>query len=271
MTQRSINEITAGVIGISHFTNWYYYVAADVYDFVSGRHGAAMDESERLDAYSRLRVALALDRQLDPDLRKSIRVRLDCFSVNPLEAAPARELRNAQIRYGRLEEESGAEGHLAVLLDHQRRAEIAIFGKSNVRLEWNTFLHATTLGLYHDRAPRSADELAKLAVYRRVEYQLNFLDGLAAAGTEPEVSYDTARIQSSVEQLASLVSEVNAPRVRRHAIATLKKLKNISRSTDLQADFSNALAGLTQAPARRGNLPTRGIVAETAVAVQSRK
>ncbi|MDQ2841564.1 MAG: hypothetical protein M3Y72_11110 [Acidobacteriota bacterium] len=43
MLQRSIGEITAGVIGISHFTNWYYYVAADVYDFVASRHGAAMN------------------------------------------------------------------------------------------------------------------------------------------------------------------------------------------------------------------------------------
>ncbi len=33
LAQRSINEITSGVIGISHFTNWYYYVGADLYDF----------------------------------------------------------------------------------------------------------------------------------------------------------------------------------------------------------------------------------------------
>jgi hypothetical protein len=266
MTQRSINEITAGVIGISHFTNWYYYAAADLYDFVSGRHGAAVDQSERLDAYSRLHVALALDRQLDSSLRKSIQARLDDVSVNPLEAAPVREMRNAQIRYARLEEESGPEGHLAVVLDQQRRAEIALFGKSNVRLEWNTFLHAATLGLYHDRAPRSADDLAQVGVYRRVEYQLNFLDGLAAAGTEPEVSYDRSRIQASVEELTSLMPEVSAPRVRAHAVATLKKLRSISHSTDLQTDFSNAIAGLIRPPALQRDLPSRGIVAETAAA-----
>lgn len=271
MTQRSINEITAGVIGISHFTNWYYYVAADLYDFVSGRHGAAVDQSERLDAYSRLRVALALDRQLDPALRKSVRARLDDVSVNPLEAAPAREMRNAQVRYARLEEESGPQGQLTVLLDHQRRVEIALFGKSNVHLEWETLLHTTTLGLYHDRAPESPDNLAQLDVDRRVEYQLNFLDTLAAAGTEPEVSYDVARIHASVEELNSLMPQVDAPRLRAHAIATLQKLRRISHSTDLQADFSNAIASLTQSPALQRTLPTPGIVAETAVAAQSGK
>lgn len=264
MTQRSINEITAGVIGISHFTNWYYYVAADLYDFVSGRHGAAMDQSERLDAYSRLRVSLTLDRQLDPDLRKSIRARLDDVSVNPLEAAPAREMRNAQVRYARLEEESGSGGRLATLLDQQRRAEIAEFGKSNGRLDTDLVLHTATLGMYHDRAPRSVDNLAKLDVYRRVEHQLSFLDSLNEAGTQPEVAYDAARIQASVDQLSSLMPEVDAPRVRAHAIATLEKLKSISQSSELQADCSNAIAGLTKPP-------TVGIVAAVAIATESGK
>lgn len=48
MTQRTVNEVTAWVIGISHFTNWYYYVAADAYNFVSSRHGGATSQADRL-------------------------------------------------------------------------------------------------------------------------------------------------------------------------------------------------------------------------------
>ncbi len=271
MTQRSINEITAGVIGISHFTNWYYYVAADIYDYVSGRHGAATDQAERLDAYSRLRVDLALDRQLDPTLRKSMQSRLDNFSVNPLEAAPAREMHNAEIRYAQLEEESGQEGHLSVLLDQQRRSEIADFGKSNAHLDRDLLFHAVTLGLYHDRAPRNSDNLAKLRVYRRVAYELNFLDGLAAAGTEPEVAYDEARIHSSVEELAALMPEVEAPLVRKHAISTLQRLRSISHSMNLEADFSSAIAKLHEPLTPERKLHRQGIVAETAIAAESGK
>ncbi len=102
MTQRSINEITAGVIGISHFTNWYYYVAADLYDFVVNRHGGAMDRAARLDSYSQFRVALALDRQLNPQLRAQMQRRVDALAINPLEAAPARELQLATARYAKL-------------------------------------------------------------------------------------------------------------------------------------------------------------------------
>jgi len=266
MLQRSINEVTAGVIGISHFTNWYYYVAAGLYDFVSSRHGGAVDQAARLDAYSRLRVALALDRQLDPELRKSMEVRLRNVSINPLEAAPGREMRNASVRYTRLQEEAGAEGHLAHIVDQQRRAEIASFGESGGHRGWDTLLHTMTLGLYRNRAPRSPDNLAKLNIYRRVEYELAFLDKLAEAGTEPEVSYDPQLIHASVEQLASLMPEISASSVRTHAVDTLRKLKDISQSSDLQADCSAAIASLINEPALHRNSPTRGIVAETIVA-----
>jgi hypothetical protein len=29
VTQRSVSELTSGVLGFSHFTNWYFYVASD--------------------------------------------------------------------------------------------------------------------------------------------------------------------------------------------------------------------------------------------------
>ncbi len=270
MTQRAINEITAGVIGISHFTNWYYYVGADLYDFVSGRHGAAMDKAERLDAYSRLRMDLALDRTLDSGLRKAIQARLD-VSVNPLEAAPAREMRNAQIRYSRLEEESGSEGRLAVLVDRQRRTEIATFGKSDRRLDMDVLLHFATFGLYNDRAPQLPGNASKLALYRRVDYELGFLDGLAGSGTAPEVSVDRARIQSSVKDLNSLLPAVDAPAVRKHAIATLEKLRSISQSPELQADCSIAIAGISQPAKFERKVPVRGVVAEAAISAQSSK
>lgn len=271
MTQRSINEITAGVIGISHFANWYYYVAADLYDFVSGRHGAAVDQAERLDAYSRLRVALALDRQLDPALRKTMQARLDDVSVNPLGTAASREIRNAEIRYARLEEESGPGGHLSVLLDQQRRGEVADFSRSNTRLAWDLVLHTATFGLYNDRAPKSPTNAAKLDVDRRVNYELSFLDGLAQAGTAPEVAYDMARIDSSIKRLSALMPEVAEARVRRHAVATLQKVKSLSGSTELQADCSDVIAELTHPAPNQHTLPTGGIVAEVAAAPETIK
>jgi hypothetical protein len=37
MTQRAINEVTSGMVGLSRFTNWYYYIGADLYYFYAPR------------------------------------------------------------------------------------------------------------------------------------------------------------------------------------------------------------------------------------------
>ncbi len=264
MTQRSINELTAGVIGISHFTNWYYYVAADLYDLVSGRHGAAVDQAERLDAYSRLRISLALDRDLDPNLRKTMQARLDDVSVNPLSTAPQREIPNAETRYAKLQEETGPGGHLSVLLDRQRRAEIAEFGASSRRLAAEALLHTATLGLYHDRARRSEHNSEKLDVYRRVQHEMTFLDSLAESGTAPEVAYDTTRIEASIATLSSLMQQITQARVRAHAAATLQKIRTLSALSGIQAQCSEALASIKASPTAPGRRLPTGIVAETA-------
>jgi hypothetical protein len=271
MTQRSINEITAGVIGISHFTNWYYYAFADLYDFVSGRHGAAVDQAERLDAYSRLRTGLALDTQLDPELRKAIQSRLDGLSINPLESAPAREIRNAQIRYERLEAEASPNAYLAKLLDDSRRKELAEFGKSPAKVERDAIVHTATFGLYRDRVSKSAENFSQLTTDRRIEQQLAFLDGLTAARTAPEVSYQSARIQDSVKKVVSLMRSIQNVAVRRHAISTLEKLKGMSASPELAAGYASAIADITRTPELRRNMPTRGIVAEAVISAESGK
>src|SRR5581483_9898309 len=112
IAQRSINEVTAGVIGISHFTNWYYYVAADLYDFIESRHGAATNLSSRLDCYSQFRVKLQLDHQLDSRLRHEMQQHVDALAVNPLESAPESETAAALTRYSMLQQEA-ATGALA--------------------------------------------------------------------------------------------------------------------------------------------------------------
>src|SRR3954454_9684490 len=99
MTQRTINEIVSGIMGISHFTNWYFYAGSFLYDFVVARHGTATNQGERLDSYSSFRTALALDHTLDPNLRGEMERRMDSIAVNPLDGSPVRELELARSRY----------------------------------------------------------------------------------------------------------------------------------------------------------------------------
>lgn len=248
MTQRSINEITAGVIGISHFTNWYYYVAADLYDFVVDRHGAAMNQTARLDCYSRFRVAIALDQQVDPSLRKEIQRRIDSLAINPLESAPQRELQAARVRYARLQAET-SDGMLLKRLDKQRRSELAYFEESKKARVARGLLHDVTLGMYTHRAPPDAANLGALDSYRRVEYHLHFLDSLVETGTQPEVAYDSSRIQASVTELGRLMPDISSPVIRARASATLERLRSLSQDENLQANCSVTLLALKRNPA----------------------
>jgi hypothetical protein len=245
MTQRTINEVTSGVIGISHFANWYYYVAADLYDFVASRHGRAMNQAERLDCYSQFRVSLALDRELDPQLRKELQQRVNSLSLNPLEAATARELDSSRQRYSLLKAEAQRpDGWLAKRLDNERRAELASIGRTGKSKFFAGTLHAASLGLYTQRAPRAEENLAKLDSYRRVEHDLNFLEGLVNAGTPPEIVYQPARIQAAVTELTSLLPQISSAAARARAQHTLSSLRNLSQDATLQAGCSLAIQSI---------------------------
>jgi hypothetical protein len=264
MTQRTINEITSGVIGISHFTNWYYYVAADLYDFVVSRHGNAMDRDARLDCYSQFRVELALDHSLQADLRSDMQQRLQSLDMNPLAAVPYRDLQVATARYQRLQAAAEGDGALSALLAKERRAELAAFGESGHKRAAETLLHAASFGLYSHLARREDTNLAAIDRDRRVAYQLNFLDTLNRAGTQPEVAYDTTRIRSAINELARLMPQVQTAQIRTRAAAAIERLQTLSRDEDVQQDCSLALATLHRDTGNARAASATGIVASSA-------
>jgi hypothetical protein len=265
MTQRSINEITSGVIGISHFTNWYYYVAADLYDFVASRHGRAMNQAERLDCYSQFRVALALDQQLDPALRAAMQQRVDSLAINPLETAAKHEVQAADARYALLTAQTGEK--LTKRLNKERRTELARFQDSRKKELFADVLHDATLGIYTRRAKLGDGLLSQLNAYRRIQHDLNFLDKLAAAGTPPEVAYQPARIKTSMDELTSMMGQLPWNDTRAHAERTLIKVRALSEDPVLQADCTSAIASLR--PARGEFGIAAGARAESGPAVDA--
>lgn len=256
MLQRTINELTAGVIGVSHFTNWYYFVAADLYQFAARRHGKATDQAERLDCYSEFRVQLALDRHLDPGLRADIERRMDKLAINPLTATPQRELEAAKKRYHRLVFGSDDKGPVVARLNSQRRAEIAAFRESTAGRVRDALLHTATFGLYTRAARRSPANLATLDVERRITNQLNFLDSLLASGTPPEIACDASRIEASIAELQNLIPLVHSHRVESRARATLAQINEQTANAGIRKDAAVALANFGAAkPHYRASIP----------------
>ena len=267
MTQRAINDVTAGIIGISHFSNWYYYAAADLYDFVVSRHGSAMNETARLDCYSQFRAAVALDQKLDPRLRDQIQRRMSSLAFNPLEGSPGKALQLARAHYQVLLAEA-QDGRLSSRIDKERRGELANFGASRRARFARIVLHGATFGTYTHRVKKSDENLTALDHERRILYQLSFLDSLVDAGTAPEVAYAPGRIQASIAEVGDLIPRIRSAAVRTHAIHTLQQLQEISQSSDLQANCATALASLkdldsspVQVAAGQGKRPSAAMVA----------
>jgi hypothetical protein len=246
VAQRSVNELITGVLGISHFADWYFYIAFDLHRFIVGRRGAALDEASRLDCYSDFRVNLALDRTIDPSLKKDMETRIRWLAVNPLEATPQREIQNAIARY-KLLEKAADDGDLMARVDQEHRFELSSFGESEKTKLAKSMLHVSTLGFYKQQA--KSDDIFLLDHERRVAYQLSFLDSLIQPQTPPEISYDSGRIKSSVRELSNLMPSIAAPAVRSHAEATVEHLKNLSKDDDLRTDCTTALVLMKQTDA----------------------
>ncbi len=236
MAQRSINELTAGVIGISRFTNWYYYAGAMLYNTVWSRQGIAVNQAARLDCYSQFRAELALDHQLDPALRQELLNRAESLAVNPLAASAMRELEAARAHFAQLQSQSGENGRLAVLIEKERRAELADFNDSTKARVAHNILHMATLGIYTQRVKPEQSTFVALDRERRLRYQLGFLDSVVKNGTEPEVAFDSSRIVSAIVQIRDLMPGIPSPEVKAHAVATLERLKSLSHDEMLQTN-----------------------------------
>jgi hypothetical protein len=238
LTQRAINEITSGVIGLSHFANWYYFVGADLYNFYQSRRGTATNQKERLNCYSKFRVALALDHSLDADLRADMQKRVNSIAVNPLESSAKNEFKAAIARYQLLRKSP-----LIVRVEKDRRAELARFEATKAQQIRADLFHYATFGLYTRRA--NGEELSsRLAHYRVVNADLDFLEELAAPGTAPEVAQDSKRIQRTVAELTSLLPEIDSDATQDRAERTIEKIRSLSADSQLKAQCVASLSAL---------------------------
>ena len=241
MTQRAINEVTAGVIGISHFANWYYYAGAAAFDFVMSRHGRGMNAASRLDSYSQFRSSLALDSELDPHLRLLLEQRIDSVSLNPLEGSPEHKLRIAQSRYEALLN-AASSGALEKRLEKSRKAEVRDFGKTQLLLAAQSFLRVSSFGLFDSNKTEEGSLAARLDRQRRAETRLVMLEKVVGTGADPAITYEPQRLRSAVQELSDILPRVESKTVKAQAVDTLRRLRELSRDGDLRADCSFALA-----------------------------
>jgi hypothetical protein len=247
--QRTRDDAITGVLGLSHFTNWYYYAGDALYQFVRSRRGTAMDQDNRLDCYSEFRVAVALDRSLDPDFRQELQHSIQRLALNPLETSPEREVAMARANYLALENAAGNPDRLPERLGKDRREELAAFGESHQWRLAQNMLHYMTLGAFTARVPRNDENDAMLDRDRRTESLIRYLREVADSGVDPEVSFDAVQIRNSMDELASLVDNVSSKRMHNRAVAVVEKLQSEFQNEALRASCARALLAMNSGAA----------------------
>ena len=85
MISQGASSLVTGVFGLTRFANPSFFAADVAFTFVRGRHGAAVNRSARLEAYSQAREFLSADSSLDPGLKMELQRRLDHLALNPRE------------------------------------------------------------------------------------------------------------------------------------------------------------------------------------------
>ena len=114
------------------------------------------------------------------------------------------------------------------------RAELTRFQATRSQLFRDGLFHYATLGRYTNRA-RSVDWLAILARYREVDYYAGFLEELSAAGTKPEIAYDSSRIRDSLARLNELLPQIEGRNMRERAARAIGKLCGLSGDPEIKA------------------------------------
>jgi hypothetical protein len=115
------------------------------FTFVRGRHGATVNRSARLEAYSEAREFLSVDSSFDPALKVELQHRLDHLALNPRENDVAHEATLAREQYAALLQYAHSPRG-AAKLERDRRKELEAYTQSQGKRVATSFGRVFTAG-----------------------------------------------------------------------------------------------------------------------------
>src|SRR4029078_7249822 len=124
MSRRVMNFVTCNGLSLSKFGNLPFFLGRTVFDFVTGRRGMDINQPSRLATYSQLKLLLALNTSMDPELRSELSGRLETVSLNPFENDMDAEANIALQQYDALMAFAKDPNGLAAKIERDRRAEL---------------------------------------------------------------------------------------------------------------------------------------------------
>lgn len=210
MSRRVLNDVTRNILSVSKFGNLPFFLGRTVFDFVTGRRGMDINQPSRLQTYSQLKLMLALNNSLEPDLRDEIEGRAAEISLNPFENDLNAEANLALQQYQALVAFAKDPAGLAAKIELDRRAELTPLEHGTNALIAFRILNVLTFGKYVHREELTVDMEDRLDIARRLQYHTRFLQQIAKSSAEVEITSNINDVLRSLQFIAQHGSEAGA-------------------------------------------------------------
>ncbi|HEY0765686.1 MAG TPA: hypothetical protein VGD61_25120 [Pyrinomonadaceae bacterium] len=209
MSRRVLNDVTRNMLSLSKFGNLPFFLGRTVYDFVTGRRGMDINQPSRLQTYSQLKLLLALNTSMEPELRSEISGRLEKISLNPFENDLDAEANIATAQYEALLAYAKDPSGLAVRLERDRRAEMLPLEHGDKAQLAFRVMNVLSFGKYVHREELTDDMEDRLDIARRLDYHTRFLQQIAKSTAEVDITWNLEDVRRSLRFIAEHGSEAD--------------------------------------------------------------
>jgi hypothetical protein len=209
---RVLQDVTRNILSISQYGDVPYFLGKSTFDFVTGRRGIDYNQPPRLQTYSQLKLLLALDGSLNPDLRKEIALRLERVSLNPFENDFKAEVQLARAQYAALLDYAKRPDGLAAQLDRDRREELVAERHNRTEQVLLRLANIASFGIYTHREAPSKDSNESLDVARTMKYYERYLRELVQSSPHIDITADMEEVRRALTFVSEHSSDVT-PRI----------------------------------------------------------
>jgi hypothetical protein len=210
MSRRVLNDITRNLLSLSKFGNLPFFLGRTVFDFTTGRRGMDINQPSRLHTYSQLKLLLALNTSMEPELRSEVSGRLEKISLNPFE------------------------NDLLTPLEHGGKARLAF-----------SVLNVLSFGKYVHREELAGDMEDRLDIARRLQYHTSFLQQIAKSSADIDITWNLEDVRRSIRFIAAHGSEA-----RSEAAAATAKIFARTKDDETRRACLDGLARIHSSKAR---------------------
>ena len=210
VSRRVLKDVTRNFVSLSGVSGMAFFLGRTVLDFVTDRRGIDINQPSRLRTYSRLKLLLALNNSLEPELRNQIEAKMDKVSVNPFENDLEAEARLAHEQYEALLDYAQRPDGLTAKLDRDRRTEMVPLKHGKAEQVLFRLGNILSFGLYNHREKSDPEMNSRLDVARRIDYHTRFLRQVARSSSRVEVVWDLGEVRRSLQFIADHAAEAGS-------------------------------------------------------------